>query len=730
MKYLRDTLRPAPLLALLSIICIDILYVLHERLISTPGILILLLATLCYCALFFLLRKLQIRLRYTWLILAILIVLVTIAFFAMLYLGTETDITSLALLTLSGNILRGYLVYSWLTLISIYIGARLLKTTPDSQEEALGSYLNQLGVGLAAIMLLYYVLNLLQLLWLGPWLLSILTLVALWSYSGNIYQQALAPRIISLQKKASLTLSNCIWITIGASGVLLMFSTFTYQYFDPDDMRQYISVPLLFLQHGGYVPFSLDILNQVPQLGTYLIIPLLQLGGAATSMLNGYFLLATLLVWIMIGKRTLSPKWLLVFAALLLAAPLNFSIYGIRPDGALVFLISLACYNLLGESRRFFLAGIFTGIAIGIKYNAFLALPALAIIILASTGLRWRSLLRAGSLFAGGALLAALPWLTFNLVTYGNLIHPVQLFSPSINALTSYETNVTPRITQYLAELELRSYRFNRYTPFIEKMLRVSVIPEGWIINHVGPLLLLAFLLLLWARPTRRTVMLAAASLASLLVWHFLQVNQMHYVLFLMPVLALIVASQLMTARARLAGFILPIIMAAQFVVYTELPMRTVHAAHELTNDPVYEQAFANTGLNILSIETATALNNLEKEDPNYIAMLFDRADVPLIHDSYRHIEYNFAATSWFSITADDPTAAIITARLNARHIDYLVVPNRRPLYNESECYIDGCPITKHMYQGLDVYVATLEKEYTGSTVTIYTVPRDTQNKS
>lgn len=705
----------------LSIFGMISIYGAHERLYTYNGVLMFIIALVCLAILYFILQHTRITIRYSVISLILGLTVLTIVFFSATYPATGAILSLDRFIVLSGNILKLVLLYSWLTLVSIYSGAFLIEIFRAQREKNFGDWLNELGVGIVCIIILYYFLAMLHLLWLGPWLLAVLTIYSLRYYWKILYNRTTRLRTFSINKTHPVTFAHFLWALAALYGLFLACSTFTYQFFDPDDMRQYISVPLHFLQHGGLVAFSLDLLNQAPQLGAYLVIPLLQLGGSAVSAMNGYFLIATVLIWLVIGKKDLSSEWRPLFAIILLSVPLDFSIYGIRPDGLLTFLLSLAFYNVLKDKPSLFLTGVFAGIGIGIKYNAFLALPALGILMLGL--IPWKDLMRALYLFVIGMVFAALPWITFNVITYGNPIHPVQLFSPSINALTTYETNVHPLMHNYLDELELRSYRFNRQTSFIEKMIRVSLIPEGWIINNVGPILLLAFIALLWIKPTKNTLLLLVASAGSLAAWNILQVNQMHYVLFLMPLWSLLVIRQLMLARSRAIATMLAVVMAGQFISYAVLPGRLVHAAHELSNDPVYEKAFAETGLNELSIETAEALNEVEKQNPTYIAMLFDRADIPEINNSNRHIEHNFAATTWFNIAADNPYPSRITELLHEKNITHLVVPNRRPLYKPEDCIMDGCPLTKKMYATLDTYLASLQKVVEKNTVTVYSVP-------
>jgi hypothetical protein len=208
---------------------------------------------------------------------------------------------------------------------------------------------------------------------------------------------------------------------------------------DWDGLFYHLTFPRLYIEQGRIGAIG-DVPHQYfPGLVEMLYVAAMSIkGDVAAKLLHfGYMLLLGGVVYLMarrhVGQEYAWPA-LLAYASMPMVGVLGSWAYN---DLALGYYQTAALYSLLnwfeereqGSNARSWLvaAAAFCGLAMGVKYTAFvcfLAIALLAIGHLVRHRARWGEGLRALALLGGVALLAAAPWYLRNLAFTGNPVYP------------------------------------------------------------------------------------------------------------------------------------------------------------------------------------------------------------------------------------------------------------------------------------------------------------------
>lgn len=203
-----------------------------------------------------------------------------------------------------------------------------------------------------------------------------------------------------------------------------------------DSLVYHLSLPKIYLEQGqvGYVS---DLTHWgFPQLAHMLMTWQGALGGVRGALVGWGMGLLAILGLVSHFSARLSPRRGWVAAAVLLcSASLSTALASAYVDWpaillAWAMLLMLDLWLLKREPRFIIWAGVFCGLAFGVKYTAGLLAP-LGAIAIWSLSKDWRAVMR----FLAAAFVAAVPWLLRNWLATGNPFYPLLLPGGEMDAL-------------------------------------------------------------------------------------------------------------------------------------------------------------------------------------------------------------------------------------------------------------------------------------------------------
>lgn len=403
-------------------------------------------------------------------------------------------------------LIRGALdVLVWLLLLLVAIGlghrlvARCLDGLSPAEDVALSA-----GLGLGFISLLTLGLGLLG--GLKSWLVWLL--VAGLAVAGIPAWREILSRIRAVspkvpQGRAEKLLAAYILLTLVPAFLMALTPPIAW-----DSQVYHLTGPKLYIERGA-ITGGIDI----PYLGfpalidTLFATAMLLRGPAVAQLIHfGYAVLSLLLLYAA-GSRYLGRRAAWLAMAILVAVPtITLLASWAYVDLAVLFYELAAVYLLArglekegsARDRIVALAGVFCGLAVGVKYTAVLLPIILAVVILwygRQEG--WRANLRRVALFAAPAALVACPWFLRNLAFTGNPVYPFFLPGQFWDEYRAWFYSRAGTGLAYGAPWRLI------IAPWEATILGLEG-AEGYAAT-IGPLLLLAIplLLLTWRRLTR-----------------------------------------------------------------------------------------------------------------------------------------------------------------------------------------------------------------------------------
>lgn len=309
----------------------------------------------------------------------------------------------------------------WLVVAALGLGLWLWRWLGPEDGEPLDVLLFSWGMGFGALGLVVLFVGLVG--WLQrPFLLILTILLTL------VGLPVLLPflRTVRVGKRPSPLITLYLLVVTGLAFTVSLLPPTSW-----DSLSYHLRGPWLYLQAGriyaGIDVFSLNnpfLLEMVFMLG-------MAIRSDITAQLIHFFfliLLAGQVYLLAVTGLKLAHGWtavLLLFTLpmLLQLAPITYN------DLALAFTILAALYTYVrwreGENGRWLLlSGIFSGLAMSLKYTSFIAPTMIGLLLIARHWRQPRQLFRLLFLFAGPALLVALPWYVKNWFFTGNLVYP------------------------------------------------------------------------------------------------------------------------------------------------------------------------------------------------------------------------------------------------------------------------------------------------------------------
>lgn len=444
-----------------------------------------------------------------------------------------------------------------LILVATGFGRRLLSLLKVKAASALEECVFGAGLGLGVLAYLILGIGLVHALY--PWILLLLVfsmaLVSMRQIADTILDLRRGIRQLKTRPRLS---SITIGLSIGALGVVVLIRSLAPPSgLDWDALAYHLAVPKMYLAHHRifYVPFMSH--SNFP----FLIEMLYTLGlafgsiGAAKLFHFAAYALSAVAVYSMCGRhlnRTIGAVAALIFVSVPVVMWEAGNAYS---DIATALYLTLAVYAVLNwEQTRagdwLAVAGIMCGFALGTKVLALAPIAALCLwVLVASRGLK-------ASLVIGGlALIIGSPWYIKSWVYTGNPVYPFlyNIFGGRYWSQSAAEAYRNAQLAfgmgRGLRELLMLpwnltvngAYFFDEPNPAAPKLFSL-----------IGPAFLgLIPLHLLAGRGSRIIAKLGFVCAVYVLTWFFLM-QQARYLIGILPLLSIIVASGLDAARSNL----------------------------------------------------------------------------------------------------------------------------------------------------------------------------------
>lgn len=350
-----------------------------------------------------------------------------------------------------------------------------------------------------------------------------------------------------------------------------------------DGLTHHLSVPKLWIEHGGIYEIPDISFSYFPQLIDLLYtIPLMLGNDIAAKYIHFIFGLLTALIVFIFIRRRIGSVWGALGGLMFLTIPLILKLsVTVYVDLGLVFFATASLFSALiwlEDTRKWhwlLLAGICSGLALSTKYNAIVSFLVLGLLLplffLNSRQNKhaehWNTI-KYSLVFAALALLVFSPWLVRNYNLTGNPIYPLHqsLFSqdsPMEKHTAVPSAQVSEKKPKSLGLLLTRKLVYEESLPYT-LLIPLRIFYEGkdddpkFFDGSLNPLLLLLPLLLLTGRRQeqllrRENRFLAAYATLIVLYTFFTTDMRVRYVVTIVPPLIVLSVYGLYALHQRLA---------------------------------------------------------------------------------------------------------------------------------------------------------------------------------
>lgn len=364
--------------------------------------------------------------RLSWLVLALAFVWMAFVFASFYLVRQQRPLSEVHVRAIASTLLD-LLCAGGITLVAASVGARMCVWLGIEFDHPAEILVWGTGAGLGLISLCVLGIGLLG--WLTRWV-AIVLLIAL--FVGSLPGLARVGRAVASLHSAA---RPNAWLS--AYLVTMLVLTLLLSLTPPldwDGLFYHLTLPRLYIEQGRVAPVT-DMPHQYfPSLMEMLYMAAMLLrGDSAAKLLHYAFLVLLGGAVYLLAQRHLRQGYgwpaVTAFAAMPMVWVLGGWAYN---DLALAFCQVAALWALLSWFRRgtwrwLALSGVFCGLALGVKYTAFVCPVALALFAcwhLWRARATWQVWLRALAVLCGVALLVAAPWYLRNLALTGNPVYP------------------------------------------------------------------------------------------------------------------------------------------------------------------------------------------------------------------------------------------------------------------------------------------------------------------
>lgn len=377
---------------------------------------------------------------------------------------------------------------------------------------------------------------------------------------------------------------------------------------DWDSLAYHLSVPKMYLQHGGIYYINFTSHSNFPFLMEMLYIPGLAIGSVAAAKLMNYWaaVLLAASIW-MLAKRHFCEKSAYIAVLSFVGMPIVLweatTAYIDLSTALYTVLCIYLLFNYFDTDNRQFLFGsaISAGFACSTKMTALAVVPlAFVWIIAENIADKKKPNIKIAFLFAFIALLVCSPWYIKSIIYTGNPVYP---FFYSIFGGKDW----TSGLANTYSSLQAKFGMGHDFTSFIFLPYDLTFYSEKYYDApglFVGPVLLLSLPLLCFAKyKSKKLIGLLCFFILQIVIWFKLS-QQSRYLLPDFALLSVIIASLLYTderLKAVRAVYSCAFVFIALFGVYTLLPSVQSSAKYVLGEQT--QDQFLSQNLDIYSCD-------------------------------------------------------------------------------------------------------------------------------
>ena len=348
---------------------------------------------------------------------------------------------------------------------------------------------------------------------------------------------------------------------------------------DYDTLSYHLSVPKLYLHHGGiyYIDFTSH--SNFPFLMEMLYIPGLALGSPVAAKLMNYWVGVLLVasVWVLVRKH-LHEKAALLAALAFAGMPIVLWEATTAYVDLATALYSVLCIHLLlnyfdtNDSRFLVGSAIAAGFAASTKMTGLALIPLIVVWLIAHRFAEQKKFeLKRVLMFIGIALLVCSPWYIKSFVYTGNPVYP---FFYSVFG----GKNWTSSMAQVYSSLQAKFGVGHDFASFVFLPYDLAFYSERFYDTpglFIGPIFLIALPLLCFAKyKSKKIIGLLGFFLAQMVIW-FKLTQQSRYLIPDLAIIAALVASILyLDSRFRIARLacVFAFVLTSIFGIYTLIP--------------------------------------------------------------------------------------------------------------------------------------------------------------
>lgn len=448
----------------------------------------------------------------------------------------------------------------------------------DTNSSAAERLIIDTALGFGVVSLAIFAIGIIQMLRYVTALIAVFALISLW-HLPSVIRDLFGATKSALRNQLNIIALICVIILLMLGISALIPALAPPSMSDWDSLAYHLSVPKLYLNHGGiyYIDFTSH--SNFPFLMEMLYIPGLALGSPVAAKLMNYWAGVLLVagIWLLVRKH-LHEKAALLAAIAFAGIPMVLWEATTAYVDLATALYSVLCvfllFNYFDTNGRRFLVGsaIAAGFAASTKMTGLALIPLIIIWLIADRYTVHKKVeLKRALMFAGIAALVCSPWYIKSFLYTGNPVYPFfySIFG-GLNWTASMAKSYSALQGKFGVGHDFASFVFLPYdlTFYSERFYDTVGL-------YVGPILLIALPVLCFAKySSRKMIGLLGFLLAQLIIW-FKLTQQSRYLITDFAVISALIASVLyLDARFKIARFAFTIafVFIAFFGIYTLTP--------------------------------------------------------------------------------------------------------------------------------------------------------------
>lgn len=282
-----------------------------------------------------------------------------------------------------------YIFYALFTLLFYAFGQKLLSLLNINLKTRLEGFIFSIGVGLVPFIFSIFLITTLEFLYSwAVWIILFIIFIFSFKEIKSILHKIKKYKITILPYDKLSILKNTIFFFVIISLSLSFVFIIKPVAIDADSLNMYFNAPVIYVDHHKYIPINTTgIMGQNNEMLYAGILSITDTVFIAHFQLM--FFILCIIVFYLLAKKLFSEKYALLSIITIYFIPWNFYfIHTNKVEMFLSFYLSLILFSLflwkenMQNKKILYLIGIFSGIAMGIKYTAILLIAPVYLIVL------------------------------------------------------------------------------------------------------------------------------------------------------------------------------------------------------------------------------------------------------------------------------------------------------------------------------------------------------------